>query len=572
MDEPPKEGEEEKTKPGHGGCGNFHPTIRKEGLRLIATEKPQKSDEDDGYKGPPSQEKYQITPQMALDVFKILTNETISEIGLNNDFARPEWLILTVLPVPPPHVRPSVQAGAGSGPKSEDDLTYKLGDIVRANSNVRRCESEGSPQHVKNEFESLLQFHVATYMDNNIAGQPQALQKSGRPVKSIRARLKGKEGRLRGNLMGKRVDFSARTVITGDPNISLDEVGVPLQVAKTLTYPEIVTPRNIDFLGELIDRGPNAWPGANFVMNGDKTKVWDLKRVRTKPPIEYGWIVERHISDGDFIIFNRQPSLHKESMMGHRVRVMQFNTFRLNLSVTSPYNADFDGDEMNMHVPQTNETRAEIAELCMVPKNIVSPQRNGPLMGIVQDTLCGIYKICRRDVFLTEDEVMNVLMWVPDWDGIIPQPAILKPKPRWTGKQVISMALPTGINLLRTSKEGMNPLNDDGLFISNGELMFGLLNKKTAGASGGGIIHVVFNEQGPQAAVRFFNGTQQIVNYWLLHNGFSIGIGDTIPDDATTSQIVKAIEEKKLEVEEITKDATDNTLEPLPGMNIRGDV
>ncbi|KAI5301702.1 DNA-directed RNA polymerase II subunit rpb1, partial [Ascosphaera atra] len=271
-------------------------------------------------------------------------------------------------------------------------------------------------------------------MDNDIAGQPKAMQKSNRPVKAIRGRLKGKEGRLRQNLMGKRVDFSARTVITGDPNLSLDEVGVPVSIARTLTYPEVVTPYNINKLGALIDNGPDVHPGARYVMRstGERIDLRHYKGGSGKTFLQYGWRVERHIQDGDIILFNRQPSLHKESMMAHRVRVMPYSTFRLNLSVTTPYNADFDGDEMNLHVPQSEESRAELRELALVPHNIVSPQRNGPLMGIVQDTLCGIYKICRRDTFLSRDHVMNIMMWVPDWDGVIPQPAILKPRPRWT--------------------------------------------------------------------------------------------------------------------------------------------
>lgn len=279
--------------------------------------------------------------------------------------------------------------------------------------------------------------------------------------------------------------------------------------------------------------------------------------------------MERHIVDGDFIIFNRQPSLHKESMMGHRIRVMPYSTFRLNLSVTTPYNADFDGDEMNLHVPQSEETRAEVSQLCMVPFNIVSPQRNAPLMGIVQDTLCGIYKICRRDVFLTKEQAMNILLWVPDWDGVIPQPAILKPRPRWTGKQIISLVIPKGTNLLRMSDEGLSPLNDDGLFVHGGDLMYGQFTKKSVGVGKGGLIHVIFNEKGSQVALRFFNGAQTVVNYWLLHNGFSIGIGDTIPDKGTIQRIEAAVSRQKAEVADITRIATANELEPLPGMNLR---
>ena len=554
-------------KSSHGGCGNTQPEVRREGLKLWGTWKLPKDEDDNGGE----KEKRPITPATALQVFRYISSEDIRKMGLSNDYARPEWMIITVLPVPPPPVRPSISVdGTGQGMRGEDDLTYKLGDIIRANGNVRRCEQDGSPAHVVSEFEQLLQFHVATYMDNDIAGQPQALQKSGRPVKSIRARLKGKEGRLRGNLMGKRVDFSARTVITGDPNLSLDEVGVPRSVARTLTYPETVTPYNIHKLHQLVRNGPNEHPGAKYVIRDTGERI-DLRHHKRSADIslQYGWKVERHIVDGDFIIFNRQPSLHKESMMGHRVRVMPYSTFRLNLSVTSPYNADFDGDEMNLHVPQSEETRAEVNQLCMVPLNIVSPQRNGPLMGIVQDTLCGIYKICRRDVFLTKEQVMNILLWVPDWDGVIPHPAILKPQPRWTGKQIVSLVIPAGLNLLRTTEEGLSPLNDEGLFVHGGELMFGLLNKKSVGASGGGIIHIIYNEKGPEVAMNFFNGAQTVVNYWLLHNGFSIGIGDTIPDKHTIRQIENAVNRKKAEAAEVTREATENLLEPLPGMNVR---
>jgi DNA-directed RNA polymerase II subunit RPB1 len=520
-----------------------------------------------------TKEKKVVTPEMALNIFRRMKDEEMIDIGLNISQARPEWMIITVLPVPPPPVRPSISMdGTGTGMRNEDDLTYKLGDIIRANGNVRQAITEGSPQHIITDFENLLQYHVATYMDNDIAGQPQALQKSGRPVKAIRARLKGKEGRLRGNLMGKRVDFSARTVITGDANISLDEVGVPRSIARTLTYPETVTPYNIAKLTQLVQNGPNEHPGARFVIRSDGTRI-DLRHHRRAGALqlEYGWKVERHLIDGDFIIFNRQPSLHKESMMGHRVRVMPYSTFRLNLSVTSPYNADFDGDEMNLHVPQTEETRAEVKELCMVPLNIVSPQRNGPLMGIVQDTLAGAYKLCRRDVFISKEQIMDIMMWVPDWDGIIPVPAILKPRPRWTGKQVVSMIIPKIINIHMPSeeKDKSHPFKDDGLLIQQGEVLFGLLTKKSVGAAGGGIVHLCYNELGPHGAMDFLNGCQRVVNYWLLHSGHSIGIGDTIPDAKTMALVQKHINDEKDEVRRLTQAATNNELEALPGMNIR---
>nr|ANJ43281.1 RNA polymerase II largest subunit [Sugiyamaella mastotermitis] len=549
---------------GHGGCGNTQPTIRKDGLKLWGTWKRDKNSE---YGDQP--EKRLLSPSEVLNVMKHISPEDIIKLGLNADYARPEWLIITVLPVPPPPVRPSIAINETA--RGEDDLTYKLADILKANSNVLRCDQEGAPAHVINEFESLLQYHVATYMDNDIAGQPQALQKSGRPVKSIRARLKGKEGRLRGNLMGKRVDFSARTVISGDPNLDLDQVGVPRSIARTLSYPEIVTPYNIQRLTEYVRNGPNEHPGAKYVIRDTGERI-DLRYHKRAGDIalQYGWKVERHLMDDDPVLFNRQPSLHKMSMMAHRVKVMPYSTFRMNLSVTSPYNADFDGDEMNLHVPQSHETRAELSQLCAVPLQIVSPQSNKPVMGIVQDTLCGIRKMTKRDTFIEYEQVMNMLFWIPKWDGVIPPPAIMRPKPMWTGKQLLSLCIPKEIFLQRID-EGNTPDSpkDNGMLIAKGNIMYGVVDKKTVGATGGGLIHTIMRECGPQVCAGFFGNTQKVVNYWLLHNGFSIGIGDTIADSATMRDIAETIAEAKQKVQDIISDAQANRLPPEPGMTLR---
>ena len=374
--------------------------------------------------------------------------------------------------------------------------------------------------------------------------------------------------------MGKRVDFSARTVITGDPNLSIDQVGVPRSIARNLTFPEVVTKFNINKLADMVSNGPMQHPGAKYVTNanGDRT---DLKYARDGSVIlKIGDKVDRHLMDDDLIIFNRQPSLHKMSMMGHRVKVMPYSTFRLNLSVTSPYNADFDGDEMNLHVPQSYQTKAEIQELCVVPRQIVSPQKNGPVMGIVQDTLCGITMFTQRDTFLRRDMMMNILMWVPDWDGNIPEPAILKPIPLWTGKQMMSLIIPR-INMEGkhfghpdTEKTWISP-GDTRVIIQDGELIAGILSKGTVGSAAGGIIHVTMNEHGAEVAKAFFNGTQLVVNYWLLHNGFSIGIGDTVANAALLTQVDEHLRSGKQQVAEIIAKAENETLEPSPGMTIK---
>ncbi|OSX68017.1 hypothetical protein POSPLADRAFT_1177028 [Postia placenta MAD-698-R-SB12] len=559
--------ENEEPKKGHGGCGAAQPLIRKEGLKLFVQYKRSK-DEDESLQP----DKRLFPPHEVYTALKKISDVDLHMLGLSDEYARPEWMILTVMPVPPPPVRPSIAVDGGTM-RSEDDLTYKLGDIIKASANVRRCEQEGAPAHVITEFEQLLQFHVATYMDNDIAGIPQALQKSGRPVKAIRARLKGKEGRLRGNLMGKRVDFSARTVITGDPNLELDEVGVPKSIAMNLTFPErgkAITPYNIAYLQELVRNGPTTYPGARYVVRDTGERI-DLRyNKRTDAFLQYGWIVERHLKDGDFVLFNRQPSLHKMSMMSHRVKLMPYSTFRLNLSVTPPYNADFDGDEMNMHVPQSEETRAELSQIAWVPRQIITPQGNRPVMGIVQDTLCGIRKFTLRDSFLDWTQVQNILLWVPDWDGSIPTPAIIKPKPLWTGKQILSMCIPRGINIFRSpDPKTPNPVFDDGMNIENGEIIFGTVEKKTVGASQGGLVHIVFREKGPEATRTLFTGLQQVVNYWLFHNGFSIGIGDTIADRKTMEHIKEQIAIRKVNVVQAVDDAAHDRLKAAPGMTIR---
>uniref|UniRef100_A0A453CSQ3 DNA-directed RNA polymerase subunit n=1 Tax=Aegilops tauschii subsp. strangulata TaxID=200361 RepID=A0A453CSQ3_AEGTS len=522
-----------------------------------------------------SQSKFSL-PRGVLNVLKHISDRDCLLLGLDPKYARPDWMILQVLPIPPPPMRPSVMMDTCS--RSEDDLTHQLAMIIRHNENLRRQETNGASAHIITEFAQLLQFHIATYFDNDLPGQPRTTQRSGRPIKSICSRLKGKEGRIRGNLMGKRVDFSARTVITPDPNINIDELGVPWSIALNLTYPETVTPYNIERLKKLVEYGPHPPPGktgAKYIIREDGQRL-DLCYVKKSSDqhLELGYKVERHLTDGDFVLLNRQPSLHKMSIMGHRIKIMPYSTFRLNLSVTSPYNADFDGDEMNMHVPQSFETRAEVLELMMVPKCIVSPQANRPVMGIVQDTLLGSKKITKRDTLIEKDVFMNILMWWEDFDGKVPAPSIYKPRPIWTGKQVFNLIIPKEINLIRFSawhdadaekESGFITPSDTMVRIEKGELLSGILCKKTLGTSIGGLIHVIWEEVGPDAARKFLGHTQWLVNYWLLQHGFSIGIGDTIADAGTMKKISDTISKAKNDVDELIKQAHDKKLEPEPG-------
>ncbi|XP_024857963.1 DNA-directed RNA polymerase II subunit RPB1 [Kryptolebias marmoratus] len=567
----PQENEEDLTKEkGHGGCGRYQPRIRRSGLELYAEWKHVNEDSQE--------KKILLSPERVHEIFKRISDEEDIILGMDPKFARPEWMIVTVLPVPPLAVRPAVVMQGSA--RNQDDLTHKLADIVKINNQLRRNEQSGAAAHVIAEDVKLLQFHVATMVDNELPGLPRAMQKSGRPLKSIKQRLKGKEGRVRGNLMGKRVDFSARTVITPDPNLQIDQVGVPRSIAANMTFPEIVTPFNIDRLQELVRRGNSQYPGAKYIIrdNGDRIDL----RFHPKPSdlhLQIGYKVERHMCDGDIVIFNRQPTLHKMSMMGHRVRILPWSTFRLNLSVTTPYNADFDGDEMNLHLPQSLETKAEIQELAMVPRMIVTPQSNRPVMGIVQDTLTAVRKFTKRDVFLERGEVMNLLMFLSTWDGKMPQPAILKPRPLWTGKQVFSLIIPGHINVIRTHSthpddEDSGPYKhispgDTKVIVENGELIMGILCKKSLGTSAGSLVHISYLEMGHDITRLFYSNIQTVVNNWLLIEGHSIGIGDSIADAKTYLDIQNTIKKAKQDVIEVIEKAHNNELEPTPGNTLR---
>ncbi|PIO76814.1 RNA polymerase Rpb1, domain 7 [Teladorsagia circumcincta] len=434
-------------------------------------------------------------------------------------FARPDWMICTVLPVPPLAVRPAVVTFGSA--RNQDDLTHKLSDIIKTNIQLRNNEANGAAAHVLADDVKLLQYHVATLVDNCIPGLPTATQKGGRPLKSIKQRLKGKEGRIRGNLMG------AKYIIR--------ENGARVD----LRY----HPRAADL------------------------------------HLQPGYRVERHMRDGDIIVFNRQPTLHKMSMMGHRVKILPWSTFRMNLSVTTPYNADFDGDEMNLHLPQSLETRAEIEEIAMVPRQLITPQANKPVMGIVQDTLCAVRMMTKRDVYIDYPRMMDLLMYLPTWEGKVPQPAIMKPKPLWTGKQLFSLIIPGNVNVLRTHSthpddEDAGPYKwispgDTKVLVEHGELISGIVCSRTVGRSAGNLLHVVALELGHEVAARFYSHIQTVVNAWLIGEGHTIGIGDTIADQATYRDIQDTIRKAKLDVIDVIEKAHNDDLEPTPGNTLR---
>ena len=283
---------------------------------------------------------HKLTPREVRERMERIPNDDVKVLGIDPDSARPEWMVLTALLVPPVTVRPSITLE--SGDRSEDDLTHKLVDVLRINQRLRENRDAGAPQLIVEDLWELLQYHVTTYFDNQTSGIPPARHRSGRPLKTLVQRLKGKEGRFRSNLSGKRVNFSARTVISPDPVLSINEVGVPVEAARELTVPIRVQVYNVDIVREWVKRGPvpaapngSYLAGVNYVIrpDGRRIRVTDKNAETVAETVEISWTVERQLVDGDIVLFNRQPSLHRMSMMAHEVRVMPHKTFRFNLAV-----------------------------------------------------------------------------------------------------------------------------------------------------------------------------------------------------------------------------------------------
>ena len=298
-----------------------------------------------------------LTPEICYDILRNMSDSDCKIMGIDPAKTRPEYMIHKIFPVSPVSIRPSAKVDFMESSTKEDDLTHKLADIIKANVRLRKFKESVNETTAKYGLDHvhLLQLHIYTNFDNESSAIPKSEQR-GKATKSLSSRLKGKEGRIRGNLMGKRVNFSARTVITSEPTINVNQLRIPLRIAMNLTFPEVVTPQNIDKLSELVRNGRDVYPGANFVfpfssldLGGKRVLPIDLRYRKEKVDLRYGDIVERHIVDGDIVLLNRQPTLHKLSMMGHRIVVAQdpkINTFGLNVAICSCFNADFDGDKI----------------------------------------------------------------------------------------------------------------------------------------------------------------------------------------------------------------------------------
>lgn len=493
-----------------------------------------------------------------------IPDEDCELFGINPQSFRPEWSILTIFPIPPATMRPSITLE--SGERSEDDLTHKLGDIVRINQRLFENINAGAPEIIIEDLWDLLQYHVTTYFNNEVAQLPPARHRSGQPLKTLTERIKSKEGRIRYNLAGKRTNFSARTVISPDPMLKLNEVGVPSIIAMKLSVPERVTEWNMAYLKEFVKRGAKEYPGANYIVrpDGKKKKITDETKEALLEELQPGYSVERHLMDGDIVIFNRQPSLHRMSMMCHRVRVLPGRTFRLNPSVCFPYNADFDGDEMNLHVPQTEEARTEAEILMEVNTQLISPGFGLSVMGCIHDSISGNY-LLTKEIDMSRESAVALLS-----RSGIKDTSKLPNKKTISGRDVFSVLLPDTLSFSghsklckKTEKEECD--DENHVIIKDGKLVQGVIDTVNIGKGEGFLIRSIHQKYGETAATEFISTVTRLGINVLFSTGFTASISDTDLPETAKQRLKQILDESNDVIRELIKSYQANTLEVYPG-------
>ncbi|KAF7729475.1 hypothetical protein EC973_004455 [Apophysomyces ossiformis] len=523
-----------------------------------------------------------LNPLRVLRLFQRVSPEDCELLGLSEQHGRPEWYIWQYLPVPPCCIRPSVLQDDNTS--NEDDLTAKLTEIVFTNAIIRAGLERGVTVMNLMEQWEFLQLAAAMYINSELPGVPSATM--GKPSRGLCQRLKGKQGRFRGNLSGKRVDFSGRTVISPDPNMRIDQVAVPDRVAKILTFPERVNAHNIHKLRQCVINGPDVHPGANYVnfANGFKKYLKFGDRQAIAAELRIGDVVERHLSDNDVVLFNRQPSLHRLSIMAHFAKVMPWRTFRFNECVCSPYNADFDGDEMNMHLPQTQEAKAEAIELMGVKNNLVTPRNGEPLIAATQDFITASYLISHKDSFYTRPMFAQICSMMGDADLKIdlPPPVIWKPQRLWTGKQIFNILFRPNkeckvrVNVEAKTKsyvkeEGRIPdlcPKDGWLVVQNSEIMCGLVDKAIVGdGNKNSVFYVILRDYGPIEAAKCMNRLAKLCARFLANQGFSIGISDVTPGKRLREIKDKEVRTAYAKCDDVIAQYREGRLETMPGCN-----
>jgi len=489
-----------------------------------------------------------IYADTVLPILKKISQEDRELIGI----LHPEWLIIEIYPIVPPIVRPTINYGCNQ--RCEDDLVYKLINLIKFNKKLK--EKTVNHKYI-DYYKEHVQWSLSILIDNNIKGIPQSLHRSNnRILKSFKDRIKGKEGRLRGNILGKRVNFSARTVIGPDPYIKINEIGIPFKICKILTFPEIVNQFNIQQLTQCVKNGSEIYPGANYVIQNTFVTKLENSQIAQSINLQYGDIVHRHLNNNDYILFNRQPSLHKMSMMGHKVFPIKGKSFRLKPSVTKPYNADFDGDEMNVIVPQNQLSMMEIKDLTCVQKQIISPQSNSPIIGSIMDNILGSYILTLPNEFISEKYVQNLLLKCSNFNGILPPCDLTKNNEKfWKGSTIFSFIFPNNFTVHNEKKKNdkfllnyKSETQNGKILIVDGQIKNGILDSKIISSCEHSLIHFINNYCDGNTAAKFIDNIEYLTNQFLKFRGFSVGYYDFKRDNQLQKNNIQTILSAKKQV------------------------
>ena len=560
------------------------------------------------------------------EIYTILNNisdEQTTEFGLEPSMTHPRNFIIKVLPVLPPCDRPFIKS---DGKICDDDLTLQYIEIVKLNNQLKALYENTTTNietsnTMREKLISNIIFRILT-MFNNSQGKARH-NTTGRTIKSIKERITGKDGQLRNNMMGKRCDYTSRTVIGPEPTLKINELGVPQYIANILTKPVRITSFNIDNLQEKVNKGiiKTLIKDNNTVIDieryrlgtkliYDDTVIRDGKEYKIKNPKEFvlekndsiirngknveniginrqyklqiKWIVNHPLENDDYVLLNRQPTLHKASMLSMKIKIMPYKTFRMNLSITKPFNADFDGDEMNIHVPQSLEAQVELKYLSDVQHNMISHQSSKPNMCIVQDSLLGAYKMTSgvkrvpKEFFFDIVSILPRPPWIKGNDDNFNIADIMNKIKKieevhrkfnisddpYNGYGLISMILPDDFDYEKDN-------NDNELVqIWEGVLYNGKINKTIIGSSHNAIHQVLYKEYDNITASYFVDCIQFITNKYLLIDGFTVGLGDCLmnenKDEISNKQKIKEVIMKSyIEAEGVTETTNHQSIKEI---------
>jgi len=540
-------------------------------------------------KDPPKAPMPALNGAAILRFFENLSQRDLDLVGYGGK-KHPRRFVWTAFPIIGSVARPVIKM---AGDVSSDDITKKYSSIVRDNADLRAAlllrAAQAPPKKGKNADDLLRALESTIHsmiINNNNIRKIFGRDNGKAPCLSFKDRISSKQGRLRNNLMGKRVDFSARSVISPDPSLSVGEVGLPAKFARILTVPEIVREYNRRPLEILVNEGkakffirdgrrkciePLLKPKGGYrfrkgdvvlrggrtldprdavpLVKGDAVRHGNGEELRDPDLPSQRWItlelgdtVERHYRDGDRLIVNRQPTLHSAGMMSHRVRVMQTDTIKLNLAVCSAYNADFDGDEMNLHAPQTQEARAEM-DVMSVENHFLSELNGMPIIYPIQDTHLGWYDLTREG-----GRTLSVAEWsfvVADaFHGCGVSDAQLAraagaPGGVRSGHGLFSMLLPGDFCYDRELTIAGDPVR---VRIVHGVLLEGVVQKALIGGGGTSVLGLLAREYSRKLAMDVVDRLQWIARAWLTMHPCSLGPSDFFPSAKTTALVNKSVD------------------------------